>query len=148
MAEFGDIVLALHLIGTVVTVGVVVVTDALTLVAKMRSKAIKIVVFLSPFLSLLVWAGFLVLSVSGILLLVLGRGTIDDPMFKIKMLFVGIVFVNGILLNHRIEPQSATYVQQGIFELPRAFKRRAMLSAIVSMVGWWGATFTAYFLVS
>jgi len=147
MVNLGDLCLAVHLIGTIITVGAVAVTDALTFVTRVRPKTIKIIVFLSPFFSLLVWGGFFLLAVSGIVFLLLGRGNVGDPMFQLKMLFVAVVFVNGIVLSRWIEPQSETYVERGIYDLPESFERRAMASATISVIGWWGATFTAYFLV-
>jgi hypothetical protein len=135
----------LHIAGLVVAVGAVVVTDVLTLVAKLRPKAMKLVVLFSPFLSMLVWAGFFILAVSGMLLVEQTRGYVSNPVFQQKMLFVGVVFVNGLVLNERIVPQFEAFVTRGIYDPPRRFKLIAMASAVVSMVGWWGTTYIAYF---
>lgn len=135
----------LHLAGLVIAVGAVVVTDMLTLVAKVRPKAMKLVVLFSPFLSMLVWAGFLVLAISGTLLVEQTRAYVTNPVFQQKMVFVGAVFVNGIVLNERIVPRFEEYVQQGVYDPPQRFKLIAMGSAIVSMLGWWGTTYIAYF---
>jgi len=135
----------LHIAGLVVAVGAVVVTDVLTLVAKLRPKAMKLVVLFSPLLSMLVWAGFLVLAISGMLLVEQTRSYATNTVFQQKMVFVGIVFLNGLVLNERIVPRFEEFVIQGVYDPPQRFKLLAGLSAIVSMIGWWGTTFVAYF---
>jgi hypothetical protein len=141
------VLLGLHVFATIITVGAVAVTDGLTMFVKLKPKAMKVVVFFSPFLSLVVWTGFFLLAVTGTLLLLLHPADVTAPLFQLKMAFVGLVFVNGIVLNRYIEPQFETYVEQGRYQLPATFERIAMLSGLVSVTGWWGATFTAYFLV-
>jgi len=135
----------LHIAGLVVAVGAVVVTDVLTLVAKLRPRAIKLVVLCSPLFSMLVWAGFLVLAVSGMLLVEQTRSYVTSTVFQQKMIFVGIVFVNGLLLNERIVPRFEEFVTRGVYDPPRKFKLIAAISAVISMLGWWGTTFVAYF---
>jgi hypothetical protein len=135
----------IHVAGLVIAIGAVAVTDVLTLVAKVRPKAMKAVVFFSPFLSMLVWAGFLILAVSGMLLVEQTRSYVSNPVFQQKMLFVGVVFVNGIVLNERIVPTFESLVERGIYEPPPRFKLIAAGSAIVSMLGWWGTMYIAYF---
>jgi hypothetical protein len=141
------LLLGLHIIATIVTVGAVAVTDGLTMAIKVRPKLMRVVVFLSPFLSLLVWGGFCLLALTGLLLLLIGRGDVTAPMFQLKMLFVGIVFINGIVLNRNIEPRFEQYVTAERYTIPPQFERVAFLSGLVSVTGWWGATFVAYFLV-
>jgi hypothetical protein len=135
----------LHVAGLVIAIGAVVVTDMLTLVAKLRPKAMKLVVFFSPFLSMLVWAGFLILAISGMLLVEQTRGYVTNPIFQQKMIFVGVVFVNGLVLNERIVPKFEEFVEQGIYEPPQRFKMIAGVSATVSMLGWWATMYIAYF---
>jgi hypothetical protein len=137
--------LTVHIAGLIIAVGAVVVTDGLTMVAKLRPRAMKLVMLFSPFLSMLVWAGFLLLAVSGILLVDQTRGYMASSVFRAKMLFVGLVFVNGIVLNERIVPRMEGFVDRGVYDPPQRFKLLAMVSAIVSMIGWWGTTYVAYF---
>lgn len=143
----GTVCLAVHIVGTVVAVGAVAVTDALTIMTKLRPKCMKVLVFFSPFLSMLVWGGFFLLAVSGSALLLVGRGDPGNPLFQFKMLLTGLVFVNGIIMTEYIVPRFERLVKNECYDLPPSLHRLAVGSATLSVLGWWGATFVAYFLI-
>lgn len=147
MALIGDLALAIHLVGVIVAIGAVAVTDFLTLVSKSRPKAMVAVAFFSPFLSMIVWGGFALVAASGAVLLALGRGDVTSSTFLLKNLFVGIAFANGVFLTESISVRVEELVGDGYRELPAGFEKKAAVSATVSVTGWWGAMFTAYFLV-
>lgn len=147
MELIGDIALAVHLIGVIIAIGAVAVTDVLTLVSKFRPEAMVAVAFFSPFFSMIIWGGFALIAGTGAVLIALGRGDVNSSMFLLKNLFVSIAFVNGVFVTESISAQVEEFVVEGHRELPSGFEKKAAASALLSVIGWWGAFFTAYFLV-
>ncbi len=139
--------LAMHLVGVVVAIGAVTVTDGFLVLFHLRKGFGKVVVRTAPVLSLIVWLGFVLIGISGLAFVLQGRPDYGDPYFQAKMVVTGIVFLNGIVLNEYITPRFAALSEDEVYDFPARFERIAGLAALISVLGWWGALFLAYFLV-
>lgn len=139
--------LAMHIVGVVIAVGAVTVTDGFLMLFKLRPAFGKIVVRTAPVLSLIVWAGFVLVGVSGLVFVLQGRPDYGDPYFRFKMAVTGLIFLNGLVLNEYITPRFAELSEDEVYDFPKRFERIAALAAAISVLGWWTALFTAYFLI-
>lgn len=139
--------LAVHLAGAVIAVGAVTVTDGFLAVFHFNNKFGKILVRVAPLLSMMIWAGFFLLSASGIAIVLKNPSSVSNPLFRLKMLLTGVVFVNGIALNLWVTPRFEELTEDQIYDLPSRFERRAGLAAAVSVIGWWTILFLAYFVI-
>lgn len=139
--------LAMHIAGVVIAVGAVTVTDGFLAFSHVYRGFREILTHVAPLLSLIVWAGFLLISVSGLAFLFQGRVAVGDPLFRAKMVLTGLVFVNGVFLNIRVTPKFRELTDEEIHQLPERFRMIAAVSAAVSVLGWWTLLFLAYFLL-
>ena len=136
----------LHLVGVIVTVGCVATTDVLLLSLHARPKMAPILAKLSPILSLLVWLGLCLLSLTGMMLFFVRFWLGTTPLFQFKMALVMIVFFNGAFLTLWVTPRfqklASDYAQR-----PKPvirFERVAAVASGVSMLGWWTIIVISY----
>lgn len=139
--------LVLHVAGAVIAVGAVTVTDGFLAVFHFHPKFGKVLTRIAPLLSMIIWIGFFLISVSGIVLVLGKPSAVTDSLFRLKMLLTGIVFVNGAALNLWVTPRFQELAEHEVYELPSSFERRAGLAAAVSVVGWWTILFLAEFVI-
>ena len=142
-----DIWLAMHLAGVVIAVGAVTVTDGFMAFFHLHSKFGKIVKKVAPLLSMIVWIGFLLISVSGLYFIFDGRLDISNIFVWFKMVLVGVVFLNGIVLNKFITPKFQELSVKELESMPMKFEIMAGLSGGISVIGWWSILFLAYFFI-
>jgi hypothetical protein len=128
-----------HLVGVIVTVGCVATTDVLLLSLHARPKMAPILAKLSPILSLLVWLGLILLSLTGMMLFIARLWLGGAPLFQFKMALVMIVFLNGAFLTLWVTPRfqklASNYSERTLPVI--RFERVAALASGISMLGWW-----------
>jgi hypothetical protein len=130
----------IHVTGAVVALTSVTLADLLLVGLKLKPGRAGFMVKASPFLSLGVWLGLMVLAVTGLLLFLPREGLEQYSVFQVKMALVLLVFLNGIFLNvwvpKRFEALVPEWGQKT--ERVRKFMVIAGISTAVSFVGWWG----------
>ena len=95
-----EIILILHLIGVVFGAGSALVSDALFFGAIRDHHIEKTELNLLKTTGRLVWIGIGILLVTGFAMLVMSNfAFLYDAAFQVKMIVVGIIIVNGILLH-------------------------------------------------
>lgn len=139
--------LAVHIVGVVMAIGSVTVTDGFFVVFHFHPIFGKILARVAPLLSMIVWTGFLLLALSGTALVIKKPSTVTDPMFQLKMILTGIIYLNGIALSFWATPRFQEFTEENVYEYPWKFELLAGLGASVSITGWWTTLFFAYFVV-
>ena len=137
----------MHIVGAVMSIGSVTVTDGFFVVFHFHPKFGKILARVAPLLSMIVWIGFLLLALSGTALLIKKPSAVTDPMFQLKMSLIGITYLNGTVLSFWVTPRFQELTEGEVFEFPSRFERFAGVGALLSVIGWWGTFFLAYFVV-
>jgi uncharacterized membrane protein len=95
-------------------------------------------------LSSVIWAGLAILIVSGVMLYLPEQLRLNaSPKFILKIIVVGVVLVNGVLLNLLVAPHMQTLSFEGTIPA-RRFRRLAFALGAVSLTSW----YTAFFLGS
>ncbi len=90
-----------------------------------------------------VWLGLLLLIGTGVLLLYPLRDILlTNPVFLLKMLFVGVLVANGILIG-RLQHAATAHP---FSELRMGQKIELFASGVISTAGWLGAGVLAFFL--
>jgi hypothetical protein len=137
-----------HVAGSIVALGAVVATDMLLLWLKFKPRLASVIVRVAPFLSLQVWVGLLILSVSGVLLFLPRIGLEQVPLFQFKMLLVLVIFANGIFLNVWVTPRFEKLAPEWEQQTSRV-KRFTVIAGIataISFAAWWGVLFIMHVL--
>lgn len=127
------IALFVHLVSLVVGFGAVVVTDVFGLLWLMKRVPLSLTTRVADVTGRLVWIGWGGLVVSGIVLIT-QKGFVDNLML-IKLFFVAMLGVNGILL-HKIKKQMQ---KAGGETLAPELRFQIGFASFVSQLGWWGA---------
>lgn len=129
----------LHMVGAIVAVGAVTVTDSMLFLLHFREKFAPVLDKISAILSLVTWAGLLILSSTGIYLISQDPGIVNGWIFQAKMLLVSVIFLNGIILNEKINPRFHEVSENWNSESKQVthFERFAGVFAAISVVGWW-----------
>ncbi|MBU0750326.1 hypothetical protein KKH15_02300 [Patescibacteria group bacterium] len=86
-------------------------------------------------LHIVVSLGLSGIILTGGLMLIQAPGYLQDPTFITKMVFVGALVINGLLIGSLTELATT----QTFAELKHSHKVRLLLSGAVSVIGWIGA---------
>ncbi len=137
----------IHVAGTIMSVGAVTVTDSLLSVLHFRPRLAPLLARLLHVLSLVVWVGLLLLSVTGLWLVLDQPEVLDNPVFLAKMAIVLIVFINGVLMNLFVAPRFEDLSDEWHRDVERVnrFQIIAGIAAIISLIGWWGIVLVVMF---
>ncbi|MDX1535975.1 MAG: hypothetical protein R3346_04420 [Candidatus Spechtbacterales bacterium] len=133
-----------HVAGAIIALGAVTATDFIMLWFKIKPKSMgPIVARVAPLLSIQVWIGLLLLSVSGLLMFIPMEGLESTDIFQLKMLLVLALFLNGIFLNLWVTPRFEKLIPEWEEMTPRVKKFMAIagIATIVSFLSWWGVIF-------
>jgi hypothetical protein len=126
----------LHLIFLITAFGSIIVIDTFGLLYLLNKRTLKEVDAVARITQLLIWLGFFGLVFTGLLLT---GGVIPSTGIRsVKMLFVGMLGLNGIFL-HTIRQSYQTYLNRKFIELPLSIRIRIFLASAISQIGWWGA---------
>jgi len=134
-------ILLVHIAGAIVGLGAVVAVDLLLLWFKLKPKSLgPVVVKVAPLLSLQVWIGLFMASISGLLLFLPIRGLEDYSIFQFKMILVLALFLNGIFLNVWVNPRFEKLLPEWEQKTKRVkkFMLIAGIATAISFVSWWG----------
>lgn len=128
------IFLFLHLGFLILGFGSVLVTDLYGLLWVRDRVRFTQIISVSGVTKNFIWAGWIGMVAAGIPLILI-KGEVDN-LTLIKLVFVAIIGINGILL-HLIHKNVEVY-QKGE-HVPNIFMFRLILSLTVSQIGWWSA---------
>lgn len=136
----------LHFLGAIVAIGAVIATDAVNVFVHVRPSSARASARLAPVFSLLVWVGFLVLSVTGTLIFLEVPEVIERGLFQAKMVLVAIVFANGVFINVWVTPRFQRLADEWEQRTPRVrrFTMVAAVSASISLIGWFATVIVSY----
>ena len=135
----------LHIAGAIIAVGAVTVTDSMLFLLHFKEKFAPIMDKISALMSLVVWTGFFILSTTGIYLILNNPQMIYDTIFQAKIALVTIVFLNGIILNEKVNPKFHKAAENWQNKETRThFERFAGVFAAISVLGWWTIIFLIY----
>lgn len=133
------IALFIHLSGLILGFGSVMVTDLYGLLWVWDRVRFPQVVRVSSVTEYFVWAGWAIMIIAGIPLIIL-KGVIDELMI-IKIFFVILIGLNGIPL-HMLHKQVQKYKDGD--SVPTLLMFRLAFSLFVSQLGWWGAVLIGF----
>lgn len=133
------IFLFIHLSGLILGLGSVLVTDLYGLLWVWNRVRFPQLVDVSGVTSKFIWVGWGVMVLAGIPLILL-KGVVDNLMV-IKLFFVAIIGLNGILL-HVLHGRIEGY-QEGD-EVPKIVMFRLAFSLVLSQIVWWGAVLIGF----
>ncbi|MEK7552062.1 MAG: hypothetical protein AAB534_01465 [Patescibacteria group bacterium] len=129
-----------HIAGVIIALGSVVMADLVLVWLKFKPKEANLVAKITPMLSLQVWLGLIIISISGLFMFLPNPGIAGSSIFQFKMFLVLIVFLNGILLNVWITPKFEKLVpewSQNTLKV-KSFTKIAGIATAVSFFSWWG----------
>ncbi|MEX0877706.1 MAG: hypothetical protein WDZ40_02460 [Candidatus Spechtbacterales bacterium] len=137
--EYRNWILFTHIAGSIIAIGAVTATDLLLLFFKLKPGLISVISRVAPILSIQVWLGLILISLSGFLLFIPLEGLEQYWLFKLKMLLVLGLFLNGIFLNVWVTPKFSELAPEWEQKTPRVkkFMVIAGISTTVSFVCWW-----------
>jgi hypothetical protein len=133
------ILLFVHLSGLIFGFGSVLVTDLYGLLWIWDRVRFQQVVRVSGVTAKSIWAGWGLMVATGIFLLIL-KGAIDNLMI-VKLFFVGLIGLNGILL-HVLQKKVRGYEEGS--DVPTLTLFRLAFALFVSQLGWWNAVLIGF----
>jgi uncharacterized membrane protein len=136
-----------HFLGAVVAVGAVLSTDLINSYYFLHPSKFEYELKVEKLLSLMIWVGLFVLSVTGTLMFLANPAFVQGQIFQLKMLAVAVLFLNGVFLNNWIEPRFEKINGSETRELEneRRFELVAGISALVSVTAWTTALLIGFF---
>jgi len=142
ITQFKTIIIIIHAFAGAIGIGATTVTD--TLFFKFLSDRVVTAgeKDIMDMLSKILWTALLVLIVSGVLIFASDTTRyLASSKFLVKVVIVGIIFLNGILLSTYLGPRLERLrfdTRQSVAQYPW-FKRIAFASGVVSISSWYGA---------
>lgn len=140
----------IHVLGVIMALGAVIVTDAVNAFMHLRPNRAEYTAETAPIFSLMVWLGFLIISVTGALMFLIHPTLILDRMFQVKMVLVFILFLNGVFLNLWVTPKFQELASEWSRRTQRVktFEKIAGISAAISFIGWVTVFILGYLLAN
>jgi len=129
-----------HIAGVIIALGSVVMADIILVWLKFKPKEASIVAKITPMLSLQVWLGLILISISGLLMFLPNQGIATNLVFQFKMFLVLLVFLNGVFLNVWVTPRFEKLVpewQENTLKV-KNFTKIAGIATAISFLAWWG----------
>lgn len=129
-----------HIAGAIIAVGSVIAADILLIWLKFKPQEAQTVAKISPLLSLQIWFGLILLSISGLFMFLQQEGVENYSLFQVKMLLVLVVFLNGVFLNLWVTPKFKELTPEWSANTDRVkqFTLIAGISTAISFIAWWG----------
>src|SRR3989344_8136769 len=97
-----SIFLVLHIIGAVIAVGAVSVTDYFHLIGLKKKALERKLLIVYPILGKMVIYACIVIILSGIILVVNKPELLNSSLFRLKMALFAIVLINGFVLHNHV----------------------------------------------
>lgn len=128
-----------HFIGAIIAVGAVTATDSMLIYLHFKEKFSETLSKVSLLMSMLIWIGLGVLAITGAFLIYTNPGIAQGTFFHIKMALVGVIFINGIILNEKIYPRFHDLASEWPEETDDVthFEKYAAVFGLISVIGWW-----------
>ena len=128
------IALIIHLLGLILGLGSVVVTDLFGVLWILNHVRFPQIIRLSAKTEKFIWIGYFIMVGAGIPLILI-KGFIDNLMI-VKLFFVGVIAINGVFL-HYIHKALKPYMHNE--RIPKLIMFRLILAIFVSQLAWWSA---------
>ena len=142
-ASIREIVVVIHALGAAIGIGTVFVTDYLFFKFLKAKRLSENSVAVMKSLSEMIWIALGILLASGIYLVVSEPTFLDSPKFILKMVIVGMILLNGLILNIYLTPklsQIAFYLSNKVEgDAPDHVRKIAMFAGAFSMISWLSA---------
>ncbi len=125
--------------------GAVTVTDSMLFLLHFKKGFASFMDEISALMSMMVWQGFFILSTTGIYLVWNSPQIVYITVFQLKIALVTLVFLNGIVLNEKVNPlfhEAATDWNDE--DARNSFERFTGVFAAISVIGWWSIIFLVY----
>lgn len=147
MIEIDAAIRLIHFLGAVIAVGAVLSTDLINSYYFLHPSKFEYELKVEELLSLMIWSGLFVLSVTGTLLFLSYPAVVQNQLFQLKMLVVAVLFLNGVFLNQWAAPRlsSISESENRSLRQRRKFEIAAGISALVSVTAWMTALLIGYF---
>jgi len=141
-----DIVLMIHIMGAILGMGGATIIDYLHLRGLGSHKLEKKLLSVYPMIGNIINVGMGILIVTGIWLLWVNTQILENPLFILKLCLVGILLINGVLLNIYVFPLVKKNIQK---EHPQKPTKKLILKTSVlgsiSIITWY-TVFTMWYL--
>lgn len=143
--EYKQIIFALHMLGVAFGLGGATITDYTFFRAVKDKKLSEDEHHLLKGLSNIIWAGIVLLVLTGIALFVpQSASLLQSAKFIAKMCAVAVVIINGVLLTALITPRMRTFDYTFQEASPNAFHRLSFSLGAVSASSWYSAFILAF----
>ena len=131
------ITVLIHVLASVVAVGAVSVIDYLHLVGLRKTRLEKKLFSAYIPISKLVHYAFIVIILSGIILVISKPELLESPIFILKIALVLIVAVNGFILRKKVFPHLSLCVNRGTKYCSSDVLYSSVIAGSVSVVTWY-----------
>ncbi|HMP67705.1 MAG TPA: hypothetical protein PKA60_03075 [Candidatus Paceibacterota bacterium] len=138
--KYDGVIRFFHIFGSIIAIGAVIVGDLAAVRIKLKPENAFRMIKISSMLSLQIWIGLLLISISGLLMFLPRQGLVDYSIFQFKMILVFVIFLNGIFLNLYISPKFNEIVPEWSQNTAKVkkFTKIAGMASIISFLTWWG----------
>jgi hypothetical protein len=134
---FHSVFVILHIIGVMIGVGSVTVTDYFHLLGLGSKKRERKLIFVYPFLSrLIIWAIYLTI-ISGAILVWNKPELLSSGLFRLKMGLFGVILINGYVLHKHVFPNVVKCVLNKKGKCPNHVLWISSISGTISIVTWY-----------
>lgn len=138
-----SVVLVSHIIGAVVGVGAVTVTDYFHLIGLKKKSLERKMLFVYPLLGrMVIWAIVLV-TLTGIILLLNKPVLLQSSLFQLKMALFLVILINGFVLHKKVYPHVIKCVLNDKGTCPIHVLWISSISGTISVVTWYATLILA-----
>jgi len=129
--------LVFHIIGVIIAVGSATLVDYLHLVALRKKRLEKGLVAMYPLISKMINGALVLLYITGIALLAQKPELLASNLFRVKMVLVAIVTINGLYLQKIVSPHLDKCVIKGTKYCTKKVLNSSAISGSISIVTWY-----------
>lgn len=133
-----EVILVLHILSVVATVGAVGVVDYLHLVGMRKTKLEKKFLGVYPFISKLINTLLIFIVLTGIALVWMNQELLTRALFRVKMILFLLVVVNGFYLQKKVSPNLDKCVLKGTKYCTQDVLYSTAIAGSISVVTWFG----------
>ncbi|MFT5036754.1 MAG: hypothetical protein ACI9VM_000318 [Candidatus Azotimanducaceae bacterium] len=142
LASIHYILLPAHIVGVLITISIVVISDVYGSLWIIGKKEFLSKVLLHK-LHISVWIGLIITSLAGFgMFLPYSEFLLTDPAFRIKVLFIAFLVINALVIKSHIHIPTV----RSFASLARKERVPLLLRGIVSTTSWIGALIATQFI--
>ncbi|MEM3074687.1 MAG: hypothetical protein QW727_01970 [Candidatus Pacearchaeota archaeon] len=138
------IILILHIIGTVVGVGAVTITDYFHVIGLKKRKLEEKLLIIYPILGKIILQAIALVIITGTILLANRPELIQSPLFQLKIILFVVILVNGFILHRHVFPQVEKCVIKKRGTCPIHVLWISSISGAISLTTWYGILILAF----